>query len=97
MPSKARASSKQSSPHKSSGMKDPMPWADIVSRLRGLYSRVAKDLGMDPSYVSRVARSERRSKRVENALRRELTRIILGKKQSGRRARAGVRRKRGRK
>jgi hypothetical protein len=31
---------------------------------------------MDPSYVSRVARRERRSKLIENALRRELRRIL---------------------
>lgn len=45
------------------------------ARYRGLYSRVAKQLGVDRSYVSRVARGERRSKRVENALRAELERI----------------------
>ena len=42
---------------------------------RGLYSRVAKRLGMDPSFVSRVARGERRSAKIERALRDELTRF----------------------
>ena len=42
---------------------------------RGLYSRVARQLGVDRSYVSRVARGERRSKKVEAALRAELKRI----------------------
>jgi transcriptional regulator with XRE-family HTH domain len=42
---------------------------------RGLYARVARQLGVDRSYVSRVARGERRSKRVEEALRAELKRI----------------------
>jgi transcriptional regulator with XRE-family HTH domain len=45
---------------------------------RGLYSRVARRLGVDRSYVSRVARGERRSQRVENALKRELLRIEQG-------------------
>jgi transcriptional regulator with XRE-family HTH domain len=45
---------------------------------RGLYSRVARQLGVDRSYVSRVARGERRSRRVENALQRELRRIEHG-------------------
>lgn len=45
------------------------------ARYRGLYSRVAKRLGVDRSYVSRVARGERRSKQVETALRVELKRI----------------------
>ena len=45
------------------------------ARYRGLYSRVARQLGVDRSYVSRVARGERRSRRVENALRAEVKRI----------------------
>jgi transcriptional regulator with XRE-family HTH domain len=39
-----------------------------VQRLCGLYSRVARKLGVDRSYVSRVARGERRSTEVEEAL-----------------------------
>jgi len=42
---------------------------------RGLYSRVARGLGVDRSYVSRVARGERSSPEVEAALRAELKRI----------------------
>ncbi len=42
---------------------------------RGLYMRIAKNLGVDPSYVSRVARGERRSSQVENALRQEVREI----------------------
>lgn len=45
------------------------------ARYRGLYSRVARRLGVDRSYVSRVARGERRSRRVEDALRAEVKRI----------------------
>jgi hypothetical protein len=36
---------------------------------RGLYVRIARKLDVDPSYVSRVARGDRRSSEVENALR----------------------------
>jgi hypothetical protein len=36
---------------------------------RGLYVRVARKLDVDPSYVSRVARGDRRSSEIEDALR----------------------------
>jgi len=42
---------------------------------RGLYVRIAKKLGVDPSYVSRVARGERFSDPVESALRQEVHQI----------------------
>lgn len=42
---------------------------------RGLYVRIARKLGVDPSYVSRVARGDRRSLQIENALHQELERI----------------------
>src|SRR5712692_4585013 len=42
---------------------------------RGLYVRVAKRLGVDPSYVSRVARGERYSRHIESALRQEIEEI----------------------
>jgi len=42
---------------------------------RGIYSRVARELGIDRSYVSRVASGERRSPKVEAALRKEIKRI----------------------
>lgn len=42
---------------------------------RGIYSRVAKQLGIDRSYVSRVASGERKSEKVERALMREIERI----------------------
>jgi transcriptional regulator with XRE-family HTH domain len=42
---------------------------------RGVYSRVAKQLGIDRSYVSRVASGERKSEKVERALLREIQRI----------------------
>jgi CheY-like chemotaxis protein len=44
---------------------------------RGIYSRVARQLGVDRSYVSRVARGERRSEEIEEALRSELRRVEI--------------------
>lgn len=46
-----------------------------VSLFRGVYNRVAKRLGVDPSYVSRVARGERKSATVEKALADEVRTI----------------------
>jgi hypothetical protein len=76
MPSKVRPPSKQRRPSKSSRVKSASPPADLSSRLRGLYGRIARQLGVDPSYVSRVARGERQSESVNSALRRELAKII---------------------
>lgn len=45
------------------------------SLYRGIYSRVARQLGLDRSYVSRVANGQRRSKKVESALLKEIKRI----------------------
>jgi hypothetical protein len=44
----------------------------LPSLCRGLYNRVARKLGCDPSYVSRVARGERTSKAISEALRAEI-------------------------
>lgn len=49
---------------------------NLASLIRGLYGRVARQLHLDPSYVSRVARRERQSKKVELALERELRKIL---------------------
>jgi hypothetical protein len=48
-----------------------------VSLLRGLYARVAHDLGVDVSYISRIARGERKSKVAEKALKREFHRVFV--------------------
>lgn len=45
--------------------------AQMVAASRGLYARVARKMRCDASYVSRIARGERRSRRVEAALNRE--------------------------
>jgi len=42
------------------------------SLYRGLYVRIAQKLRVDPSYVSRVARGERHSRKIENALQTEI-------------------------
>ena len=42
---------------------------------RGIYSRVAKQLGIDRSYVSRVASGERKSDKVQKALLKEIERV----------------------
>ncbi|MGA2371410.1 MAG: hypothetical protein ABSG11_12150 [Candidatus Korobacteraceae bacterium] len=47
-----------------------------VQSICGLYSRVARQLNVDRSYVSRVARGERSSKQIEQALSTEFTRIV---------------------
>lgn len=52
------------------------PPLHFASLFRGFYGRVARQLGLDPSYVSRVARGERQSEVIEGALEREMTRII---------------------
>jgi len=46
-----------------------------VSLFRGIYNRVATRLDVDPSYVSRVARGERKSAVVEKALADEVNLI----------------------
>ena len=57
---------------KTNGNKSPLR---IPGLYRGVYSRVARRVGVDPSYVSRVARGERVSSKVEKALIAELSRV----------------------
>jgi hypothetical protein len=67
---------------------------NIASLIRGLYGRVARQLKVDPSYVSRVARQERRSATIEASLKRELGRIIaMVKANRGRAGRRNARKK----
>ena len=51
------------------------PAHNLASLLRGLYQRVATRLDVDPSYVSRIARGERRSEAIEAALESEMSHI----------------------
>ena len=52
------------------------PPHNLASLIRGLYGRVARQLKVDPSYVSRVARGERQSDSIEASLEKELRRIM---------------------
>jgi hypothetical protein len=78
----------------------PAP-TNLASLIRGLYGRVARQLKVDPSYVSRVARGERQSDVIEASLERELKRIMTlvgsNHKTAGRsqakRAKAGAKKK----
>ena len=45
-----------------------------IESLCGVYSRIARRLGVDRTYVSRVAKGERRSPEVEQALFQEFDR-----------------------
>jgi len=47
-----------------------------MTLFRGIYRRVAKRLDIDPSYVSRVARGERRAAFVTEALKKEIHRAM---------------------
>ncbi|HET9182099.1 MAG TPA: hypothetical protein VFP59_08200 [Candidatus Angelobacter sp.] len=47
----------------------------LVETLCGIYTRVARRLAVDRSFVSRVARGERRSKTVESELLAEYERV----------------------
>ena len=49
-----------------------------IDSLCGIYSRVARKLGLDRSYVSRVARGQRQSKEVEAALVKEFEQMKGG-------------------
>jgi len=56
----------------------------LVDRVCGIYTRVASRLGVHRSFVSRVARGERQSEPIENALVKEyesVQKISQGKSQ----------------
>jgi hypothetical protein len=58
-------------------LKEKMPIVNrYVQSICGLYSRVARQLKIDRSYVSRVARGQRHSEEVERALSTEFDRIV---------------------
>jgi hypothetical protein len=50
--------------------------ATAVSLFRGLYARVANKLGVDVSYISRIAHGERKSKVAEKALTKEFNKVV---------------------
>jgi hypothetical protein len=47
-----------------------------VSLFRGLYARVGHKLGVNVSYISRVARGERKSEIAEKAINREYRKVL---------------------
>ena len=49
---------------------------NVVLLSRGLYARVGRKVGCDASYVSRVARRQRRSVRIETALQKEFNNFL---------------------
>ncbi len=49
--------------------------AHLISEYRGIYNRIANQTGVDPSYVSRIARGERTNSQVEIALAKEVNRL----------------------
>lgn len=53
------------------------PCSKSVELFRGFYARVARDLGVDASYVSRIARGKRESIIVEKALNREFEKCLV--------------------
>jgi hypothetical protein len=53
-----------------------------IDSLCGIYSRIARRLGVDRTYVSRVAKGERRSQEIETALIREFDRTQEEKSKS---------------
>lgn len=55
----------------------PEPVSTMVSLSRGLYARVARRLGVDASYISRIARGQRKSQVVEKALSREFDKVLV--------------------
>jgi transcriptional regulator with XRE-family HTH domain len=50
----------------------------FIQSLCGVYTRIARRLGVDRSYVSRVAKGERHSPEVEAALREEFDKTQQG-------------------
>jgi hypothetical protein len=53
-----------------------VPCSTAVELFRGLYARVGRELGVDASYISRIARGERKSEVAEKALDREFRKIL---------------------
>jgi hypothetical protein len=52
------------------------PCSLAVSLFRGLYARVGHELGVDASYISRIARGERKSVIAEKAINREYQKVL---------------------
>jgi transcriptional regulator with XRE-family HTH domain len=68
-------------------------WWRLPSLSRGMYKRVAEKVGCDPSYVSRVARGERESQLVSDALMAEIQRTWAVVNNAASRAKVATKRK----
>lgn len=68
---------------KKNGQETPEMLFSLPSMFRGIYDRVARKVGCDPSYVSRVARGERNSDAVRNVLEAEISKAwtAIGRQQ----------------
>lgn len=51
--------------------------ARVVKLFRGLYARVARKVGVDASYISRIAHGKRKSKVAEDALAKEFNKVVM--------------------
>jgi transcriptional regulator with XRE-family HTH domain len=49
---------------------------DLIGSVCGIYSRIARRLGVDRTYVSRVAKGERHSREIEAELVREFEHVM---------------------
>jgi hypothetical protein len=49
---------------------------EALANFRGIFKRIALQLDVDPSYVSRVARGQRHAPHVSEALRKEIQRVL---------------------
>lgn len=70
---KIKTSSESKNARNKNGHDSPEVLFSLPSMFRGIYDRVAKKVGCDPSYVSRVARGERNSEEVRNVLQAEIS------------------------
>jgi hypothetical protein len=62
------------------------PLIQIAPKMRGLYRRVAEKFGVDPSYVSLIARGKRRYPKIEAFLNHEVQRILASVSKTKRKA-----------
>jgi hypothetical protein len=73
----------QAKTRQKNGHETPDMLFSLPSMFRGIYDRVARKVGCDPSYVSRVARGERNSDAVRNVLEAEISKAwtAIGRQQ----------------
>ncbi|HZQ68309.1 MAG TPA: hypothetical protein VFA68_07300 [Terriglobales bacterium] len=79
----ARGKNSQTKGNQKNGHETPEMLFSLPSMFRGIYDRVARKVGCDPSYVSRVARGERNSDAVRSVLEAEISKAwaLIGRQQ----------------